>query len=434
MKWEDETNRIAEAKADAKKRKRGNGDQNPAEHENPCDDEEAINVLYHVPGGCGWPHGMDRETSGLPLELSLVMKVDMVNPFQGDTDLVGFTNNFGPLPARATMELTSMLYKTAVDDAVESSQAGRGARRTTKLPMGVFLPPAKLVNEDQRARHFCPAKDSLEGFQAAGTYLKVAARFERVLKTQESIVERMDLLCMYMSQIIPQFKPIALSGAMLSTCTMHTLRNLQEGNDRCCRDLRSLVGQVLPLPPSGRSVEGVPVGNSPLRQPWARRPTSYSFWRHRSNNKFLAASWAVEQLYIEHNKKFFHLSAANLKILNDTQLSSIMYRLGQQNVGITYIGFPVVVCDGAAELQVSTNTHHAMTADTMKQPSAGYDFVREVLDTRRTSHFAYNRPQVTDDDSKIMQMKKITPGAFQIGYVTFDNQVCVGFTTRVCVV
>lgn len=90
----------------------------------------------------------------------------------------------------------------------------------------------------------------------------------------------------------------------------------------------------------------------------------------------------------KHNQRFFCLKPQNLKICNDTALSSIMYRLGQHN-GWTYIGMPTVVCDTACKLMARTANNAFFVPETRKKPSAGLDLCREALDSMRTSHVAY---------------------------------------------
>ena len=96
----------------------------------------------------GWPRvekdadGIEFISStGLP-GLALIMQVDIAGGFRFDKTVAAFNNSFGELPARAMLELTKMLYKSA--EVVNS------------LPDSIFLSSPEIMTEYDRVEKFKP--------------------------------------------------------------------------------------------------------------------------------------------------------------------------------------------------------------------------------------------------------------------------------------
>ena len=360
-----------------------------------------FNPIFELPRGLGWP--IDNMSSGLPNGLDLVMQVDVMGRFGFESSLIAFQSKLGQLPARATLELTKQLYRTTVVSGDTGNQ----------LPNSIFLAPPQIMSEYMRYEAFQQNKNSMEGFQAAGTNSKISMRFEKVLASFDDPIVKMDLKNKYTACNAPQFKSMVFNGSLRSSATFWALKNIEAAESRVCGDLVKLVDHVFEVDRAND------ITGDLENKLWSNDVGSLTFWEQNITSTYLRVSWMTEQMHKRHNDKFFQLTAANLKIVNDTMLGSIMYRLGQHNIGFTYMGMPTIVCDGMGKLQIRTQTHPQLTADTTKKPSAGYDFGREVLDTRRISHIPYNNLNVVNDDSKITQLKKVTPNAMQTGFVMF---------------
>jgi hypothetical protein len=101
-------------------------------------------------------------------------------------------------------------------------------------------------------------------------------------------------------------------------------------------------------------------------------------------------SWLLDDMLRDHNERFFYLTAQNLKIVNDTWVGMVQFRLGQSDSWV-YMGMTTVICDAAAKIRKAPNGGFGMSmtdgiVNTAKKPSAGLDLGREVLDMRRTSY------------------------------------------------
>ena len=131
----------------------------------------------------------------------------------------------------------------------------------------------------------------------------------------------------------------------------------------------------------------------------------------------------------DHNERFFYLTAQNLKIVNDTWVGMVQFRLGQSDAWV-YMGMTTVICDAAAKIRkapmggfygtTSTQLMAEGVVNTAKKPSAGLDLGREVLDMRRTTYRFYLKGWVQQDDSqKITQLRRTSEAGLQTGYVQF---------------
>jgi hypothetical protein len=150
----------------------------------------------------------------------------------------------------------------------------------------------------------------------------------------------------------------------------------------------------------------------------------------------------------DHNERFFYLTSQNLKIVNDTWVGMVQFRLGQSDSWV-YMGMTTVICDAAAKVRKAPNGGFGMSmadgvVNTAKKPSAGLDLGREVLDMRRTSYRCvrdchthththilcysqtftfcrfYLKGWVQQDDSqKIVQLRRTSEAGLQTGYVLF---------------
>lgn len=215
---------------------------------------------------------------------------------------------------------------------------------------------------------------------------------------------------------------------------LHTAKYIKMAKPIVCRDLKGLVRAIFPnyldgfydmLSPDQGSSSYHADFNFCRMQDEAmefRYQDSPLYWRFHAERRFLASSYLFDDLLREHNERFFFLTAQNCRICNDTWVSSIMYRLGQ-NERWMYIGHPTVICDAMAKVRkaaggfFSSNSSDGII-DANKIPSAGLDLDRENLDCRRTSHEEYIPGFVkTDDAQKLLQMKRTTEGGLQTGYV-----------------
>ncbi len=123
---------------------------------------------------------------------------------------------------------------------------------------------------------------------------------------------------------------------------------------------------------------------------YAQEAVSPSFWHLNSSNTFISYSWLLDDMLRDHNERFFYLTAQNLKIVNDTWVGMVQFRLGQSDSWV-YMGMTTVICDAAAKVRKAPNGGFGMSmtdgvVNTAKKPSAGLDLGREVLDMRRTSY------------------------------------------------
>ena len=156
---------------------------------------------------------------------------------------------------------------------------------------------------------------------------------------------------------------------------------------------------------------------------------SAGYWNLHAESSFLACSFAMDQLLVEHNEKFFFLTPQNMHIRNSVWVSCIMFRLGLHD--FSYMGMPVVICDAAGKLRMAaTGAGFGAGCFEMRDgvlvmtkiPSAGLDFIREVLDFFRTAFMAYLKGHVRIEDAqKLVQLKRFTEAGLQVGFVLFVN-------------
>lgn len=250
-----------------------------------------------------------------------------------------------------------MLYKTTTGTSAGDS-----------LPKGIFMSKAELLTEYDRSERFRPGENTLDAFYAAGCYSK---QFSRVLKVLRSIDDprvKIELYNEYMERSQHQFKSLVLNGNLHSSHTLFAAKYIDRVELCVCGDLRRLVSTVF----HGNNLD-VLLGDLE-DQPYAEDVLSRTYWQVMCPSTFVCTSWTLEvscppsclydaqaaclhayrarqEMHKRHNERFFLMTPQNLKICNDTALSSIMYRMGQGN-GWTYIGMPTAVCDAAAKLQV----------------------------------------------------------------------------------
>jgi hypothetical protein len=158
---------------------------------------------------------------------------------------------------------------------------------------------------------------------------------------------------------------------------------------------------------------------------------SAAYWHFHAESTFLASSFVMEQLLVEHNEQFFYLTPQNLHISNSVWVSCIMYRLGQHD-DFTYIGMPVVIVDAAGKLRMNGSSNFGGQSSEMKEgmtmlikiPSAGLDTVREQTDSKRTSYQFYIKGHVAvEDGQKLIQLKRFTEGGLQVSFFFLCPQV-----------
>jgi hypothetical protein len=294
----------------------------------------------------------------------MVLQVDIMGKFTFDTSLVAFQTSLGDLPTRATFELTRMLYKatTGVDN----------------LPKSIFMGKAEILTEFDRSEKFKAKDNTLDAFYVAGCHTQQMTKMLRVLRAMEDPVQKFDLYREYIDCSQHQFKSLVLNESLRSNHEFHTVKYINMTESMVCEDLRVLVNHVLPSHHGGVVYEDVE------RAPFAHDFTNRGYWDVMCPNTFMRTTWLAEEMHRKHNETFWHLTAQNMKIRQDTNLSSIMYRLGQHN-GWTYIGMPTVVCDAGTKLKFRVNNNQQVCSDTRKRPSAGVDLVREYLDSERKS-------------------------------------------------
>jgi hypothetical protein len=329
----------------------------------------------------------------------MVMQVDIMGKFTFDTTLVTFQTSLGGLPTRATFELTKMLYKTTT-----------GA---DNLPKSIFMGKAELLSEFDRSEKFKTKDNTLDAFYAAGCYTQQMTKMLRVLRGIQDPVQKFNLYREYIDCSQHQFKSLVLNGSLHSNHAFHTVKYIDVTEARVCPDLRKLVNHF--IPPHCSSSLYADVEDAVFANDF----TSRNYWDIMCPSTFVSTTWIAEEMHKKHNEIFWHLTAQNMKIRQDTTLSSIMYRLGQHN-GWTYIGMPTVVCDAGAKLKVRVNNNQQISSDTRKRPSAGVDLIREYLDSERKSVRDYLEGGGSlDDDTELCQLKRVTPNSLQVGFVWF---------------
>lgn len=319
--------------------------------------------------------------------------------FTFDTSLVSFQHSLGELPTKATFELTRMLYKTTT---------GVG-----NLPKNIFMGKAELLTEFDRSEKFKAKDNTLDAFHAAGCHTQQMTKMSRVLRAMEDPIQKFALYREYIDCSQHQYKSLVLNGALHSNHAYNTIKYINMTETKVCDDLRVLVNHVIPPQHVGEVYKDVEYAS------FAHDFTSRGYWDIICASTFLRTTWIAEEMHRKHNETFWHLTAQNMKIRQDTNLSSIMYRLGQHN-GWTYIGMPTVVCDAGAKLKIRVNDNQQVCSDTRKRPSAGVDLVREYIDSERKSVRDYvDGGGSIDDDTELCQLKRVTPNSLQVGFVWF---------------
>lgn len=134
----------------------------------------------NLPSPSGWPIIDNKESAGggrpanvlghgLP-HFKLLIQVDFIGKFKFDRD-ASFQSSLGELPARATFELTGMIYKTT-----SFSSDGREL-----LPRKIFMGDPELISEYDRGKRYVASENTLDAFYTAGCYSKQYTNVMQVL-------------------------------------------------------------------------------------------------------------------------------------------------------------------------------------------------------------------------------------------------------------
>ena len=281
----------------------------------------------------GWPcsdDDDDNDISGLPA-FSLVMQVDIPPVLAKCIDLTVFVSMIGDLPCRVTAELTEMLYKTS--------------DHNIRLPISMLMPAPESLTEFDRIQKFMPGENSLDAFCSAGYLSKQLKRMKSVVQATEDPIEKVALYNEYLKCCGRQGVSVILNGNLHSSSTLFAVRYIEATKDIVCANLRTLVSDVMP---ELQHRDALLLANDAT---WGDDTESYVYWKRTSPSAFIEKNFCVEAMLQRHNVDFFILTPQNLKICNEVGLSSLMYRLGQQNIGMTYIGMPTIVADAACKLR-----------------------------------------------------------------------------------
>ena len=148
--------------------------------------------------------------------------------------------------------------------------------------------------------------------------------------------------------------------------------------------------------------------------------TSPCYWHLNCPSTFLAYSWLKEEMCRRYNEMFFYLTAQNLRTLNDVLIGMIMFRLGQHEEWVQ-MGMLTVICDAMGKImKIAGKQGPAVNA--AKRPSAGLDFIREILDILVTSYQHYLPGWVPRQDAQALdQIRKTSEAGLQTGFVQFVN-------------
>lgn len=306
---------------------------------------------------------------------------------------------------------------------------------------------------------FQPDEITMDGFRQAGCDLHLYNRMMDVVRSCEDPVEKIHLLNDYYERIARKHVSSILNMELRSSHALHqvcthsslqikyiekckytasqvvTMISLQiKYIEQCkytvCADLRKLVRTKLPS-----YYNHFEESTGRLLDEALENRYSAGYWHLHAESTFLASSFVLEQLLVEHNEQFFYLTPQNLHISNSVWVSCIMFRLGQHD-DFTYIGMPVVIVDAAGKLRMNGSPSFGGQSSEMKEgmamlikiPSAGLDTVREQTDSKRTSFQFYMKGHVsTDDGQKLIQLKRFTEGGLQVHFpfVVFQmNVVC----------
>lgn len=351
------------------KKKGGENEEGAHEDESGVDQELELRFLVHVPSVTAWPV-LDAEEqnvvgTGLP-RFPLIMQVDMLpNVFNQETSVTAFQQNLGPLPAMALLVLNKELYKTteANNKTIES------------FPKDVFLGPPERLTPYERWERFKPGKFDMSNFMQAGYYSSQLTRMMDVIRQNDNPYAKFELLNEYFACTVSQVKSDALQNNMRSNHTKNVQRNLVKGDKTVCPDLVALIKHVFDKELATEDAADVSIED----QSWASNENCINFWNRMQTSYFLATTWIVEEMHKRNNDEGAMLTAANMKILADTRLSSIGWRLGEHN-GVISMGHPTTAINAGGKTQVRIPNTTFMTRETRKSPSVGLDTVREKRD------------------------------------------------------
>lgn len=245
--------------------------------------EEDVGDVCLLPSPVGWPvleegEGGERVvvTSSLP-KLGLVMQVDIMGKFKYDREQ-SFQSSFGDLPARATFELTSMLYKTTT-----TTSGSRG------LPRSIFMSEPELLSEYDRKQKFLPSENTLDAFYTAGYYGKQYTNVMKVIRNFPVAQTKMNLYNEYMERAQHQFKSLVLNGNLHSSHTQFAAGYIDRVDGIVCSDLRKLVERMF-----SESDVVVTTSDDMEDQTFAEDHSSKHHWDVMCSSTFVAANWTYE--------------------------------------------------------------------------------------------------------------------------------------------
>lgn len=311
------------------------------------------------------------------------------------------------------LEITQMLFK---------SSSSRKNANEQQLPPEIFLKESFIMQGFTRLKTFQPDEANLDGFRKAGSDSHLYNKMMEVVRSCKDPCGKIHFLNDFYERITRQHISSILNKEVRSNHAVHQVKYIEQCKHHVCDDLRDLVNKKLPTFYNMFDAEtGMPHDEA------MHNKVSPAYWNLHAENTFLACSFAMDHLLAIHNEQFFFLTPANMHIRNSVWVSCIMFRLGLQD--FTYIGMPVVICDAAGKLKMSAafggfgNTSNEMRDGVpvlTKIPSAGLDFIRNVLDSFRTSYQQYLQGHSqTEDSQKMVQLKRFTEAGLQVGFVLF---------------
>lgn len=235
--------------------------------------EQDMGVNIMLPSPCGWPVKMpDGEfVPGIP-PFSIALLVHIQGVFGQESSLSDFRSSFGDLPARATMELTKMMYQE--DDVLYDDPSF--ARR--------FLPPSRVMSEYDRLVTYTLAMNDMRGFYVAGHHSELLMRNLRYL--QDSVQDRAQRVVFYsryLRDCLRQHRSIVMNGNMRNKHAEFQMKYIVEAEDRLLPDLAGLRSRVF----TSIAEEGVTSSNDPLLRDWNSR----TCWLMQNPDSFLFFLW-----------------------------------------------------------------------------------------------------------------------------------------------
>lgn len=221
------------------------------------------------------------EKSGLP-RLGLIMQVDIMGKFKFER-AQAFQGAFGDLPARATFELTSMLYKTTTLTSASES-----------LPKSIFMAEPELLSEYDRKQRFLPSENTMDGFCTAGYYSKQYINVMNVVRSVKghgSGGTKVDLYNEYMERAQNQFKSLVLNGNLHSNHTLFAAQYIDRVEASVCGDLRALIAEVF------KDEELNVISSDDMEdQTFSDDVLQRTHWSVMCPSSFVAFNWTFEEM------------------------------------------------------------------------------------------------------------------------------------------